>query len=323
MRQTIDENELAKNERDRYWVGDVIGGGGYSVVHDGYDAERNVEVVIKVLRDNLEKTLFKKRYPVEAQLAKRAHQLDPDHFSAGARCILNAKKPQANERLQRAGIFDNTHPIIIVDKAPGENQLSRLMDMAQRGELSELTDVLDLAIEVSTAIGALHNDGIVHGDVTNPNIICRDYYGDKSYRVVDFGEARKTGDVYTLTNSHVLLPPEANHPFFPKKPNLDVWQLGVVMFTNLFVKSIFLKPDQGHKLVSEVQQFWEGMNLDSYLPRRMESLPCYAKGTPAYDDFTEVIGRCLKKNPKDRPRDANEVKTRLLQIKNRLAAPVA
>lgn len=323
MRQTAHETQLAKNERDRYSVGAVIGSGGYSVVHEGYDAERKVEVVIKVLHKGLKTALYEKRYPVEAQLARRAHELDPDHFSAGARCILNAKKPQANERLQRAGIFGTAHPMIVVDKAPGEDQHSRLMDMSQRGELSELTDVLDLAIEVSTAIGALHNDGIVHGDVTNQNIICRDFYGDKSYRVIDFGEARKTGEIYTLPIGHVHLPPEANYPFCPKRPTLDVWQLGAVMFKNLYVKSIFLEPEQGHRPVSEVQQFWEGMNLDSYLPRRMESLPCYAKGTPAYDDFIEVIGRCLKKNPKDRPRDANEVKTRLLQIKNRLTTSVA
>lgn len=323
MRTHARENELAKNERDRYWVGTVIGSGGYSVVHEGYDAERQVDVVIKVLREGLKRALYEKRYPVEAQLARRAHEVDPDHFSAGARCILNAKKTQANEHLQRAGIFDDTHPMIVVDKAPGKNQRSRLMCTSQMGELGELTDALDLSIEASTAIGALHNDGIIHGDVTNSNIICRDFYGDRSYRIIDFGEARKTGEVYTMPIGHIHMPPETNFAYCPKRATLDVWQLGVVMFENLFLNTIFSTAEYGLRPVREVQQFWERMNLDDYLPGRMRSLPCYSKGTPEYDDFIEVIGQCLKKNPRDRLQNANEVKTRLLQIKKCLTAPVA
>ncbi len=58
------------------------------------------------------------------------------------------------------------------------------------GELMSIREVLDIAAQVTSALSAAHEAGIVHRDIKPDNIMLRD---DGFVKVLDFGIAKLTG----------------------------------------------------------------------------------------------------------------------------------
>ena len=83
--------------------------------------------------------------------------------------------------MQSAHLGDEV--VIFMDLAAGGS----LADRITQRRLSQLTDVLYIAIQVGEGLHALHEGGLVHQDVKPANVLMSD---DGIARVSDFGLAR-------------------------------------------------------------------------------------------------------------------------------------
>src|SRR5438552_6331182 len=104
----------------------------------------------------------------------------------------------------------------------------------------EINEVLDVAVQVASALMAAHQAGIAHRDIKPENIMLR---RDGFVKVVDFGVAKltepKTGETeaVTLLNTKQGTVIGTAHYMSPEQdrglqidPRTDIWSLGVVLY---------------------------------------------------------------------------------------------
>jgi serine/threonine-protein kinase len=226
-------------------------------------------VALKVMKDDfVEDDIYRRRFVHEARSAAEAHHenLVP---------ILDA------------GEVDG-HRYIAVGYIEGETLQQRIERL---GPLS-VAEVLRVATEVASGLGALHEAGVVHRDIKSSNILV-DVEG--TARLTDFGLAK--GRAYTALTQpgQVLgtlqyLAPELIRGE-PATPASDIYALACVVF-----ECIAGKPPFGDKTIFEV-----GIaHLDED-----PADPCAGR-----DDCPSELGRvvqdALAKDPALRPATATE-----------------
>ncbi|MGM0558131.1 MAG: protein kinase domain-containing protein [Myxococcota bacterium] len=126
----------------------------------------------------------------------------------------------------------DTHAGIVTDFVDGET-LGEVLE--REGPLS-VERVLDIAIQVAMAIGAMHDRHIVHRDLKPANIIIEQLPGQGDYsQVIDFGIVRYADEV-ARTNAFLGTPLYASPEQVTNGPidhRADVYSLGAIMFEML------------------------------------------------------------------------------------------
>ncbi len=148
-----------------YRVLSTLGSGGMGVVYLAEDERLGRQVALKFL-------------PAESVTNRQAL----DRFRVEARAASSLSHPGI------CAIFDIGEdagtPYIVMEVLKGES----LRDRINRGPLRVL-DLLDIAIQLSDALDAAHNQGIIHRDIKPSNI----FVGDKNRtKILDFGLAKLT-----------------------------------------------------------------------------------------------------------------------------------
>ena len=193
----------------------------------------------------------------------------------------------------------------------GETLRQRL----DRGDL-ELSDALEIAIQISTALAAAHEKGVVHRDIKPENVMIR---RDGYVKVVDFGIAK-------LTREHVGTGPEAptvrqvhtvegtvvgTAPYMSPEQargltvdaRTDVWSLGVLIYETIAGR----KP------------FWGDTTQDvlkSVLEKEPPPLARYAHDIP--EGLEWIVSRALRKEREARYQTANDLLVDLKELKKRI-----
>ena len=209
---------------------------------------------------------------------------------------------------------------LVMELVEGEDLSQRIA----RGPLP-LDEALPIAMQITTALEAAHEQGIIHRDLKPANIKLRP---DGTIKVLDFGLAKelegrdfspgrssaeaeasalRTVTSPAMTMRGVILgtaaymPPEqAKGKTLDKRA--DIWAFGCVLFEMLTGRRAFAGDD-----VSDTLAFVLLKDVDwSVLPVE----------TPA--NVRAVLRRCLQKDPKERLRDAGDL--RLLLVDG-MAAP--
>ena len=184
-----------------------------------------------------------------------------------------------------------------------------------RKERMEITDVLDVGVQVASALSAAHEAGIVHRDIKPENIMLRP---DGYVKVLDFGLAkltekasnRKQTDASTLLETDpgvvmgtiVYMSPEQARGMTVDGRS-DVWSLGIVLYEMIAGRP----PFQG-ETKSDV--------ISLILQREPPPLARFAHRVPA--ELERIVMKALAKDSEERYQGIKDLMIDLRRLKQRM-----
>ena len=260
-----------------YSISSLIGAGGMGEVYQAKDQKLGRDVAIKVLPE---------------EFAKDADRVARFQREAKLLASLNHPNIAAIHGLEEA---DGTH-FLVLELIDGDTLADRLKHGAIPVEES-----LKLALQISEALEAAHEKGVIHRDLKPANIKVTP---DGKVKVLDFGLAKAFAEEQAevnLSNSPTLTlsdpvtqqgvilgtaaymsPEQARGK--PVDKRADIWAFGVVLFEMLTGRSIFSENTVSDTLASVLKTEPEWKSLPPNLHPRIRFL----------------LERCLKKEPRDR-----------------------
>ncbi|HSL73790.1 MAG TPA: protein kinase [Ilumatobacteraceae bacterium] len=271
---------MARRLAGRYVLGNQIGVGGTSRVHEAYDERLGRRVAVKLL---------------DASLVASADPAGRERF--------------AKEGRTTAG-FNHRHAVTVFDAGEDDGDLFIVMELVKGESLAELlarrgplpiAEVVSIAGPLTSVLSAAHAAGIVHRDVKPANVLLADGGEGEGHGVVklaDFGIAKRFDDLegsVTATGMVVgtpryLAPEQAVGS--PVSPATDVYALGTVLFEMLTGRP----PVVAESMVAAamVQQSQPAPDVRSLRPE-----------VPA--TLAALVARALERAPADRFATAGEM----------------
>ncbi len=182
--------------KNRYRIIDIIGRGGFCYTYKALDSLLNVEVAVK---EYFPKNVAK-RY--SGELVSVSNENDRESFTTGKERFLHEARnlAQFNGNPGIVTIYDyfeeNATAYIVMEYLKGQN-ISQYMKYI--GGVPEYTFTAYIADRICDVLTQVHNQGIVHRDLSPDNIfLCEN--GD--VKLIDFGAVAKRND--SVINTQVL-----------------------------------------------------------------------------------------------------------------------
>ncbi|MEV6282471.1 serine/threonine-protein kinase [Kribbella sp. NPDC051770] len=210
----------------RYRLQSKIGAGAFATVWRGYDDDLDVDVAVKVLADNwASRADVRERFLSEARLMRRI----------------------ASDRVVRVfdlGALDDGRPYFVMDYVGG----GTLADVLAAGPLDP-ADALWWGADLAHAVAALHDEGVVHRDITPANLLLRPSGGNESgggtHRIVlaDLGLAKRAAEASGLTEAvgtPSYMAPEQGRGDGGFDERADVYAVGAVTYALLTGRAPFV-----------------------------------------------------------------------------------
>ena len=254
----------------RYEIIKTIGEGGMANVYLAKDIILDRNVAIKVLRGDLASDeKFVRRFQREALSASSlSHPNIVEIYDVGE---------------------DDGDYYIVMEYVEGKN-LKQLLK--KRGKLT-VAEVVDIMLQITSAMGVAHDSLIIHRDLKPQNILIKD---DGEVKITDFGIAMALNATQlTQTNSamgsvHYFPPEQANGKGSTLKS--DVYSLGIMMY----------------ELLTGTLPFRGDNAVEIALKHLKEPIPSIRTELPELPQSIEnIIIRATAKNPKNRYANANEM----------------
>lgn len=280
---------------ERYEIVRLVGKGGMGEVYLAVDTRINRNVALKVLH--------------------------PDLISSKDNLSRFAREAQAVSALNHPHImtvyeFDRTDDgsmFFVAEYVDGQT-LNRLV-----GERLKPAKILDIAIQVSSALTAAHEAGIVHRDIKPENIMVR---RDGYVKVLDFGLAKLNPNETIATGSGSEDPTRA---MLKTRPGVvmgtaaymspeqarglavdartDIWSLGAVIYEMLTGRRPFVGDTTADTIVAVLSA---------------EPPPISLYNKEAFGDLQLLVSKALAKNIEARFQTSEEFRTELERVKKRL-----
>ncbi len=254
----------------RYEILQMLGEGGMGAVYKARDMELEREVAIKVIRPEMaEHPEILQRFKQELILARQITD----------RNVIR--------------IFDigdaGKIKFITMEYLEGEN----LHQILKRQGKLEVAEAVDIMGQVASGLAAAHREGIIHRDLKPGNIM-----RDKNGRVVvmDFGLARTfSGDGMTragamLGTIEYMSPEQAQG--IEVKASSDIFTFGLILYELLAGVTPFHAESAIASLLMRTQQRAVPLaNIDKQVP----------------SDLSNIVSKCLEKDPAKRYQSAEEL----------------
>src|SRR6266571_4530997 len=276
-----------------YKISKRIGSGGMGEVYLATDMTAGRKAALKLLP---------MRFTGDANRLKR--------FQQEARAVVALNHPNILT-VYEIGEDHSTH-YIASELIEGETLRERLM----RGRM-ELSEAVDVAIQVAGALAAAHEAGIVHRDIKPENIMLRP---DGYVKVLDFGIAKLAEQEVPVTvpTDEALLLVETNLGSIlgtvrymspeqaygaPVDKGTDIWSLGVVLYEMVTGHAPFTGETPGEA-------------MSSILEMEPPPLTSYVAHTPV--ELQQIISKTLRKDRKERYHSAHQLLEALKNLRHKL-----
>lgn len=218
------------------------------------------------------------------------------------------------------GEFDSTQ-YLATEFIDGKTLFQYMKDARSCRDSAEinLTEILDIAIQLVSALGAAHSEKIVHRDIKPTNIMVR---RDGYIKILDFGVAKLTerfhdelsadaraseDDLITTKAGEVLgtvsyMSPEQARGL-RVDARADIWSAGVVLYEMITGHRPFEGPTRSDVIVSILQR---------------EPLPLgrYAQNVPA--ELERIVMKALRKNTDGRYQAVQDMAHDLKSLKQQI-----
>ncbi len=269
--------------KERYEITQLLGEGGMSYVYKATDKQLQRTVAIKTLKPNyVEQEKFVERFKREAQTA------------------ANLNHPNIVQ------IFDwgiGDEPFFVMEYIEG-NTLTSII--ANKRTIS-MNDILFIGAQVSSGLQAAHSKGLVHRDIKPGNIMITP---EGKVKVTDFGivslqneesDITKTGSI--LGTASYISPEQAQGK--PVSKESDLYSLGTVLYELITGRP----PFDGDTPIATATK---------HITDKPEKLSTYRADIPK--GIENAVLKLLHKYPKDRFKNAEDLRAVLLQQKTQLQA---
>jgi len=277
-----------------YEVLSQIGAGGMGEVYLAQDTRLDRKVALKILPEEV------------AREKKRMHRFSQEAKAASA---LNHPNILTIYEIDET---DGRH-FIVMEFVDGVTLRERLL----RPDALRLSEVLDIAMQVSSALAAAHATGIIHRDIKPDNLMLR---RDGFVKVLDFGLAKLTTLPSSEINSEAATRARVNTEpgtiigtvayMSPEQARglevdarTDIWSLGVVLYEMIAGQPPFAGTDV-HRQIIAIQE------------RPAPSLARFAEGTP--ERLEEIVSKTLEKSAEERYQTAKDLLIDLKRLKQKL-----
>src|SRR6266513_1451021 len=276
-----------------YKISESIGTGGMGEVYLATDITAGRTAALKLLP---------LRFTGDAERLKR--------FQREARAVVGLNHPNI-VTVYEIGEDHSTH-YIASELIEGETLRQRLA----RGRI-ELSEAVDVAIQVASALAAAHEAGIVHRDINPGNIMLR---RDGYVKVLDFGIAKLAEQEAPapMPKDEALLLVETNLGAIlgtvrymspeqalgaPVDNRTDIWSLGAVLYEMV----------TGHQpFVGEAPR----EVMTSIREKQPPPLTSYSKQSPP--ELQQIISKALRKDQSERYQSASEMLQALKNLRHNL-----
>lgn len=272
---------MVPNVINHYRIINRIGSGGMGDVYLAEDTRLGRKVALKLLSPNF----------ITSQ--DRLRRFDQEARSASA---LNHPNILT---IHEVGEQDGTH-FIVMEFVEGETLRNRLL----RGKMPP-EEVLDKSIQISSALSAAHQAGIVHRDIKPENIMVRP---DGYVKILDFGLAKLTetqtsaSDTQALTVSLNTEPGTVMGTIKYMSPEQargitvdarsDIFSFGVLLYEMIAGHAPFEGPTSSDILVAILER--QPPSLSSFLSN-------------AQVELDHIVRKCLEKDREHRYQSAQEL----------------
>ncbi|PYK99626.1 MAG: hypothetical protein DME32_12390 [Verrucomicrobia bacterium] len=278
-----------------YKISKRIGSGGMGEVYLATDMTAGRKAALKLLP---------MRFTGDSNRLKR--------FQQEARAVVALNHPNILT-VYEIGEDHSTH-YIASELIEGETLRQRLA----HGRM-ELSEAVDVAIQVASALAAAHEAGIVHRDVNPGNIMLR---RDGYVKVLDFGIAKLAEQEApaTMPKEEALLLVETNLgsilgtvPYMSPEQacgvtadkRTDIWSLGVVLHEMVTGGTPFIG-DTPREVMTSIRE------------KEPPPLTSYNGQTPP--EFQQIITKALRKEQRERFQSASEMLQALKNLRRKLEA---
>src|SRR5881392_3052845 len=286
-----------------YKISKRIGTGGMGEVYLATDVTAGRKAALKLLPE---------RFTGDAERLKR--------FQQEAHAVVGLNHPNILT-VYEIGEDHSIH-YIASELIEGETLRERLT----RGPM-QLSEAVDLAIQMASALAAAHNAGIVHRDIKPENIMLRP---DGYVKVLDFGIAKLAeqelpatmprDEALSLVETNLgsilgtvryMSPEQARGAQVDKAT--DIWSLGVVLYEMVTGHAPFTgdPPSQSYGAAGTPKEV-----MASILEKEPPPLTRYIPHAPA--ELQQIVSKTLRKDRTERYRSAQDLLKALKDLRRNL-----
>jgi serine/threonine-protein kinase len=192
----------------RYHISELVGQGGMGAVYAAHDDDLDEDIALKVLRTDLGRDAdFQRRLKAEVRLARRV-----SHPNV---C-----------RVHDIGVSDEL-VFVTMELVRGPTLRERLAEIsAERAAPLDLAQIVDIIVQLGSALAAAHRAGVIHRDVKPDNVILA---GGRAV-LTDFGVASLAIDrKHSIVGTPAYLAPEVlRHEVFDHR--VDIYAVSCLAY---------------------------------------------------------------------------------------------
>ena len=203
---------------NQYLVGNSIGEGGFGITYVGLDLSLDMKIAIKEFYPSG----YANRNNAHSNNVTLNYQSEGEYFKSGVENFLREARSIAKFNNEssivdvRAFFEENGTAYIIMEYLDGEN----LSDKIKRDGKFKSQEIFKLFLPMMGTLEKLHNENIIHRDISPENIRCMP---DNTLKLMDFGSARYYAGMDKKTMSVQYKPGYAPFEQYNKNGNQGPW----------------------------------------------------------------------------------------------------